>query len=145
MREREKPINTWKFSTNPPPLRLFPRRHRFSLFLLYSFKLWLLLFRALELLLCLLLPLVELLWFVFALIGLGFAMLFCDMLLAVLLAQLRRLLIRCWSVVSKPLRTSWLGIFLANNNRFTESSYVRRATIFCRRNPWQYSMSFDAL
>lgn len=105
----------------------------------YSVKLLLLLLKPFELLLILLFV-VELLWLAFALIGLGLTM-FCDTLVGVL----RRVLMRCCSVVSKPLRTSWLGIFFANNRRFTESSYVNSATMFWRRKPWQYSMSFDAL
>lgn len=103
----------------------------------YSVKLLLLLFKPFKLLLILFA--VELLWLAFELIGLGFTT-FCETLVGVL-----RCLMRCCSVVSKPLRTSWLGIFLANNRRFTESSYVNSATMFWRRKPWQYSISFDAL
>lgn len=103
----------------------------------YSVKLLLLLFKPFEVLLILLLV-VELLWLAFPFIALGLTT-FCDTL------GFRRILMRCCSVVSKPLRTSWLGIFFANNRRFTESSYVNKATMFWSRKPWQNSISFDAL
>lgn len=106
---------------------------------IYSVKLLLLLFKPFELLL-ILLPAVELLWLALPFIWAGLTAP-CD----TLVGGLRRVLMRCWSVVSKPLKTSWFGIFFANNRRFTESSYVNRATMFCKRKPWQYSMSFDAL
>lgn len=42
----------------------------------------------------------------------------------------RRCFMRDCSVCNKPFSTSLLGIFLANNRRLTESSYVSNATIF---------------
>lgn len=70
-------------------------------FPIYSVKLLLLLLNPLGLLLILLLV-VELLWL--ALMGLGLTTLetFCD----TLAGLLRRVLMRCWSVVNRPLRTS---------------------------------------
>lgn len=50
-----------------------------------------------------------------------------------------------WRVSNSPARTSWLCSFFPKINRLTESSNVSRATMFCSRNPWQYSKSCIAL
>lgn len=70
------------------------------------------------------------------------------------LARQRYLLLLGWfflasilfcSVVSSAPRTLCPGRRLPKSRRFTESSYVRRATMFWRRKPWQYSSSCVAL
>lgn len=70
-------------------------------FPIYSVKLLLLLLNPLGLLLILLLV-VELLWLAFMGLGLTTLETFCD----TLAGLLRRVLMRCWSVVNRPLRTS---------------------------------------
>lgn len=54
-------------------------------------------------------------------------------------------LILVCKVSKSPLKTSWLCSFFPKINFRTLSSYVSSATIFCRRNPWQYSSRYTAL
>ena len=48
-----------------------------------------------------------------------------------------RVFTRFCKVKSSPDNTSWFCSFLPKSNRFTESSYVKSATIFCNKKPSQ--------